>query len=307
MVPTYVALGVLIVASFVWCLWMIRRSRPLRGRTQVAWPSADLVKRRAPSGAAVAPAPATVARDYRITYQQRIYINIPFQLAVRFTLPGGLTKPGPKDESRDGHFEIITDDPSLTVKVELLFAEGSFEADRTSAEAALAKGDDTTLSFWLKPLKSEDCLLTVRIYHVREAPTEESVEQIQVTIADVGHGRTQASTTIIKKPAGVKTVETELDRAPLNIEVTSVLGLNARGLDLMLKSLGMLIALFLIALAYITGRQVDLIQSVELVILAIATPFGVKIADPAKGLLKPAKAEDDKVEDAKTKDAKAEK
>ena len=42
------------------------------------------------------------------------------------------------------------------------------------------------------------------------------------------------------------------------------------------------------------GRQVGGSEAVELVVLASATPRGVTVADPAQGLLKPAKAEDDK-------------
>jgi len=64
--------------------------------------------------------------------------------------------------------------------------------------------------------------------------------------------------------------------------------------SLMARSLGALIALFLIALACITGRQIDGSEAVELVLLAIATPLGVTVADPAQGLLKPAKAKDEK-------------
>jgi hypothetical protein len=287
--PIYVALAALIVATVVWCVWVIRRSLPLEGRFDPPRPPQ-------PSGEAAgmaAGAPRQVARDYRISYQQRIHINIPFELLVRFAMPGKLGGVEPGVEYRDGDIVIITDDPAPTVKVELLFDAGSFEADRKSAVATLAAESGPILRFWLKPLKSEYCLLTVLISHVSEAPTGESVEQIQVTTADDGHGVTQTSTTTVKKPAGARTAEKELDRVTLKIAVTSILGLNARGLDLLLKSLGALIGLFLVALAFITGRQVDWIQGVELVILAIATPLGVTIADPAQGLLKPAEAKGD--------------
>jgi hypothetical protein len=200
-----------------------------------------------------------VTKNYRIAYQRRIYVNIPFELSILFTSQRLVPPDVTGYQTREGHI-CISHTPA-DIMVELQFTEGSFEADRKSVKVSLNEKNDTTLSFWLKPLKSEDCLLSVRICQVEEGNPAPKV--------------------------------TELDWVALHIAVTSVLGLNAHNLDLALKGLGSLISLCLIALAYITKREVDWVQLTGMVFLALATPFGVTVAGSATDLLKPQAAKVD--------------
>ncbi len=278
-----ITLGFSIVAACVaWYVWVSSKLRPRQvqhGFSGSQAPPRDILLGAAPE------TKHTISKDYQIKYSRQVYVGIPFELQVTFADPGTLEKM-PKLVIRDGHIQFEASEDEPIVKVELVFATGSFETNSASQEKPLQKRDKTVFSFWLKPLKSEDCLLTVAISYVAQEQVEEKVEQIQVSAVQEASGQ-KMTTTLIKKPAMTQTVYRVLDQVTLNVSVVSFMSLNAWELNFWGRYLGAVISLVLVGISYLTGRNFDVPQALEYVILGVATPLGISVYDGAKGVLAP--------------------
>jgi hypothetical protein len=233
-----------------------------------------------------------ISKDYRVKYSRRVYVSTPFELTVAFAEPGTLRKSEPKLTVRDGRVLFQSPDPEPMIKVALLFAPGTFESNQTAQEKRLKKRGSTAFSFWLKPLRSEDCLLTVSISYAAPEQVPEQLEQIQISTVQEDYGQQRTTTTLVKTPRTLHWTYRPLDQVTLNVSAAGFLRLNARELDLLSKGLGALIALFLVTLSFVTGRALDWTQAVELVVLGVATPLGLTFYDGLKGTLKPPKPEE---------------
>jgi hypothetical protein len=278
-----IALGLSILAVCVaWYVWV---NRSLRSKeTQLGF-----------SGNATAPRDIllgadskirhTISKDYQIKYARQVYIGIPFELDIVFADPGQL-KIEPTLVVRGGHVQFETVEEEPIVKVEIAFATGSFEANETLQQKPLQKQGQTIFSFWLKPLKSENCLLTITISSATQEQIEEKVTQIHVSTVQDASGQ-KVTTTVIKKPPTTEKIYRQLDRVTLNVSVVSFMGFNARELSFLGKYLGAIISLLLVAISYFTGRNFDLPQAVGYLILGVVTPFGISVYDGVKGILAP--------------------
>jgi len=288
MLLTKTVLGILIlVACLVWYAWVnskLRARETRHGFSGRKVPPQDVLLGED------AKRVYTISKDYRIKYCRQVYVNIPFELRVAFAEPGSLKEKEPELIVRDGHIKFEVPEEEPTVKVELVFADGSFEANETTQEKPLKKDRETVFSFWLKPLKSEDCLLTVTISYAALEEVAEKVEQIQVSTVQETGGQ-QTTTTFVKKPATTQTAYRELDQVTLNVSVVSFLGLNAWELNFLGRGLGALITLLIVGISYATGRNFDWIEALEFLILGVATPLGISMYDGLKGSLKPPEPE----------------
>lgn len=289
MLLTKITLGILIlVVCLIWYAWSNSKLRPREARRGF---SGSIIPPRDALLGEEAERKYTVSKDYRIKYSRQVYVNTPFELQVVFAKPGTLKKEEPKIIVRDGHIQFEAREEEPTVKVELAFADGSFETNETIQEKPLKKQGETVFSFWLKPLKSEDCLLTVTISYAAQEKVEEKVEQIQVSTVQEAGGQQKTTTTLVKKPATTQTVYRELDQVTLDVSVVSFLGLNVWELNLLGRGLGALITILIVSISYVSGRNFDWIESLEFLVLGIATPLGISVYDGLKGSLKPPKPE----------------
>ena len=233
-----------------------------------------------------------ISKDYRIRYSRQVYVNTPFELSVVFAEPGTLRKSDPKLTIRDGRVLFQTSEPEPAVKVELSFADGAFEANQTVQEKPLKKRGSTTFSFWLKPLRSEDCLLMVSISHASHDQVPEQLEQIRVSTVQQDYGQQRTTSTLVKSPKRTCRVYKGLDRVTLNVSAVGFLGLSAQEMDFLGKSLGAMISVLLVSISYVTGRNFDWLQAVEFLILGVGTPLGITLYDGLRGTLKAPRPEE---------------
>ena len=227
-----------------------------------------------------------ISKDFAIEYTRQTYLNIPFELLVRFTKVGQIRLSGSQSIVREGHVEFEATESEPIVKVELLFDEDAFEANETSQEKVLKVDDETVFSFWLKPLKSENSLLTVTISYVHEEEIAEKLAQIQITTVEKNGVKQETATTEIKTPATVQMVNQKLDQATLNVSVVTFLGLNTWELSFLGKGLGALLAVVIVTISFVTGRNFDWLEVIELLLLGIAAPLGISFYDGLEGRLK---------------------
>jgi hypothetical protein len=233
-----------------------------------------------------------ISKDYRIRYSRQVYVNTPFELSVVFAEPGTLKKSDPKLTVRDGRVLFQTSEPEPAVRVELSFAAGAFEANETVQERPLKKRGSTTFSFWLKPLRSEDCLLMVSISCAAHEQVPEQLEQIRISTVQQDLGQQRTTSTLVKSPKRTRRIYRRLDRVTLNVSAVGFLGLSAKEMDFLSKSLGAMIAVLLVTISFITGRNFDWLQAIEFLILGVGTPLGITFYDGLRGTLKAPRPEE---------------
>jgi hypothetical protein len=158
------------------------------------------------------------------------------------------------------------------VQVELLFAEGEFSGSKTKAQQILKQSEDTLFQFVVKPLKDEDCILTVVISYV--------LPEVLLTFQT---RELMGNDTKAVNPQEVLSVD-------LVMTVNSLFGLSAGVASLAKNALGIVGAGILLFLAAKDGQLVtsnghlDTLKASAYMLFAIANIAGVPIVDAAKNL-----------------------
>ncbi|GAI08085.1 unnamed protein product [marine sediment metagenome] len=180
-------------------------------------------------------------------------------------------------------FEAFEEDP--LVQVELKFADGDFGANKTKETKKLKKTEETKYSFLLKPLKAEECILTVVISYVSSVPVPDTIIE-KVTIEkkitpEGGPDTIEESEQATIKPESAETMVLEVKTIDLLISVKMFFNMNAREIEFAKKALSPVVAAILLGVALYTGlieRQDFLIG----MIFSVITAAGITIADESK-------------------------
>jgi len=284
-------------------LWYIGTGRLLRGeRASLRGAEAGPPVALAGEVAAVPPPPATrggravskaptthrISRQFRLTYTRRIYVHKAFRLEV-VVAPEAQGLPELtaqerrqlKEAVRDRlEFEALEAEP--LVQVELKGDEEAFEILEAAQARPLSRDRDTRFPFLIKALKAEDCLLTVVISYLREIDVPEVVKTVEIveTVEESASGvRKTRVTKSIQTPAGQETIAAPLKTLPLTVEVKSFWRFSASGLSLLQKALGPVVVLILLAIALVSGRQIDRTEAIWYGIVGIANAAGIPLID----------------------------
>lgn len=228
-----------------------------------------------------------IDRWLRIFFSRGIYINRTFYVDVHIGPEGDsitLTQ-NEKDileiaKSERLRFEALEEAP--LVQVELKFAEGDFNANKTQEQQILKKKEVTKFRFLLKPLKAEHCILTVVISYVSTVPVPDQIIE-KVTIdktITLGEGpetkeHTEQATVT---PASTATKIVEIKTLELLVSVKSMFGMNASELALFQKALGPVLVVILLYIAFFTG-QVQRSDAIWYALVSIAGSAGIPIID----------------------------
>ncbi|GCE30774.1 hypothetical protein KDA_62580 [Dictyobacter alpinus] len=81
--------------------------------------------------------------------------------------------------------QINAQDPTPVLQAELHFVEGEFSCSRKVLRHRLHRHDETEFQFVVKPLKDEDCLVTVELFYMRETASTASQNETQIVAEKV--------------------------------------------------------------------------------------------------------------------------
>jgi len=232
-----------------------------------------------------------IERNLRIYYKNIIYINEIFCLDVNIGKEGEVLISLTEEEERELNiskserlkFEAFEPDP--LVQVELKFADGDFGANKTKETKKLKKTEETKYSFLLKPLKAEECILTVAISYVSSVPVPDTIIE-KVTIKkkitpEGGPDTIEETEQATIKPESAETMVVEVKTIDLRISVKIIFGRNAREIEFAQKALSPVVAAILLGVALYTGlieRQVFL----NGMILSVVNAVGIPVLDEVK-------------------------
>jgi len=132
-----------------------------------------------------------ISRDYQVVFSPQAFVHYPFGLRVVIAAEGfSEIKPVVSDfplngrchfeESyyynwpqaanedaqlvvQNGQFEFEVTEAEPAIRVELRFTGGVFQEPPSAQEQIVRRDRETTYSFWLTPLKAQECLLTIVI------------------------------------------------------------------------------------------------------------------------------------------------
>jgi hypothetical protein len=230
----------------------------------------------------------TIERELQLQYKRSIYVNKAFSL--RITIAG-------KDKiiSKDGkeidriridklNFKAYEKEPKVTV--ELKFAEGDFKVNHPKKTQKLKESEDTVFDFMVSPLKAEDCILTVVFSYTDKIPTpEKTTEKVVInktTTPEKGNKTTEYTEQTTTVPVQIVEKEIEIKSIDLIISVKSLLGLDAKQLDLVKKSVPAAVALIIFAYQIMSG-ELEGTDAIITAIPAVLAAFGVEGADKLLG------------------------
>jgi len=236
----------------------------------------------------------TIERNLRIYYSSSIYINKIFRLDVSIgedsEVPITPTNEEKKKlkkitQSERLKFDAFEKDPDI--KVELKFAEGDFSANKTQEKKKLKKDEETKFSFLLKPLKAEECILTVIVSYVSKVPVPDTIIE-KVTInkkieTEGGPKKTEETEQATIKPASTETIVLEVKAIDLPISVNCLDGLNEREVELAQKVIGSVVAAIVLGIAAYTGqieRQVFMTSMLLQVLWVAGITIAPKVLEP---------------------------
>jgi hypothetical protein len=226
----------------------------------------------------VQPSLYTVHRELRITYSRMTYTGKACHVNIKIAKEHGkfpdLT---PQErmsfkEVPEKWLQFDAHEREPFVQVELLFAEGEFSGSKTKAQQILKQSEDTLFQFVVKPLKDEDCILTVVISYV--------LPEVLLTFQT---RELMGNDTKAVNPQEVLSVD-------LVMTVNSLFGLSAGVASLAKNALGIVGAGILLFLAAKDGQLVtsnghlDTLKASAYMLFAIANIAGVPIVDAAKNL-----------------------
>jgi len=245
-----------------------------------------------------------IERNLRIYYRSSIYINKIFRLDVSIEKESKdpiTTTTNEKKKLKITHserlkFEALEEDPEI--KVELKFAEEDFSANKTQEKKKLKKEEETKFSFLLKPLKAEECILTVIVSYVSNVPVPDTIiEKVTINKKIETEGepkKTEETEQATIKPASTETIVLEVKAIELPISVKCLDGLNVGELELAQKVLGSVVAAILLGIALYTGQieRQDFMTGMLFQILGMAGITVVPEALEKAGLIKTDKPEE---------------
>ncbi|KON33750.1 hypothetical protein AC477_01230 [miscellaneous Crenarchaeota group-1 archaeon SG8-32-1] len=221
--------------------------------------------------------PTSIKRNVKISFKHSIYVNKTFSLIIRLTKNDILVYEDEKEiyqiKTDKLNFEAYEKEPKVTV--ELKYVEGDFEINQKKRIQKLNESKDTIFNFMVKPLKAEDCILTVVFSYKEKIPMSGKITEKVITKKSItpkkGNETTEYSeqTTIVPVEKDI-----EIKAIDLPISVKSFLRLNAKQLDILKKSIfgmtGLVFFTFQVLVGELEGFDA-LIGSVSL----LATIFGV--------------------------------
>lgn len=236
-------------------------------------------------GMPTVPVPETrgILAQYGISYAKRIYVDELFSLQVHLAEENAslTVKKGDKVVAagelgfiHEWYKQINAQEPLPKIKVDLIFADGDFQASSKSQTKEMALDNENIFTFQVKPLKSTDLFLQVQISYlgVRWQP-EKTVE---ITVADDGSKRT---TTVRKTPGGFMPNPQILVSEELVIQVKSFMNLNAADLAAASKIAAALLTLIYAAIVILGGMTDSVSGTIIVAITTLAGIFGIPIAD----------------------------
>ncbi len=290
----------LFLISLVWYIWAGRLMRgkraSLRG-TRVG-PTDSLAEAtplppptRGSQGAPTSVRPSArqwISREFRVTYNRRTYLHKLFSLNVVFIpeaqkLPELTAKERRvlKEAVRD-RLEFRAQDAEPLVRVELKCREDAFEILDAAQAQRLVREKETRFAFLLRPLKAEECLITVVISYLQREDVPETVKTVEIveTVEESAAGVSRTRVTrSIKTPARQRIVVLPVKTIPLTVEVKSFWRFSASGLSLLQKALGPLVVSLLLAMALLSGRKIDRMEAIWYAIVGLANAAGIPLID----------------------------
>ena len=294
--------GVLLfLISLLWYIWagrLVRGERASLRGTRVG-PTDSLAAEAAPlppptrgsRGTPTSVRPSArqwISREFRVTYNRRIYVHKLFSLSVVF-IPETQKLPELTAKERRVLQEAVRDrlefraqDAEPLVQVELKCREDAFEILDAAQAQRLGSGKETSFAFLLRPLKAEVCLITVVISYLQQEDVPETVKTVEIveTVEESAEGVSRTRVTrSIRIPAGQETVVLPVKTIPLTVEVKSFWRFSASGLSLLQKALGPLVVSLLLAMALLSGRKIDRMEAIWYAIVGLANAAGIPLID----------------------------
>jgi hypothetical protein len=237
--------------------------------------------------------PELLDRDFRVDYTRRVYINQACYVIVRIGPADRPLAPLTPAEAQvlvatvSQRLRFAAQEPEPRVEVALQFAEGTFYAARTTAVGVLHRDRESRFVFVVKPLKAEDCVLTIAVSYLEATTEPERVAQrlviertIQAPGGEARHEREEQTTVAPAAPVEQRRPVLTTERV---IGVKSVLHLNAGELGLVQKGTGTVLTAGLLVLGMQPGQTLDL----PYVIMALAPLLGIPLGEQAKKLFEP--------------------
>ncbi|MGD2066462.1 MAG: hypothetical protein PVI43_04755, partial [Candidatus Bathyarchaeota archaeon] len=190
----------------------------------------------------VLPKMFVIERDVEVQYKKIVYVKKYYALKVKIAPKGKISKPAKWEKTHGtGSLNFVAPEKEPRITVELKFDEEEFKANKKKETQKLDSKNENVFNFFIKPLKAEDCSLTIVIsYKNKVTVTNKITERIEInkTVTPSQGKQTKEiseQTTIIPQQSSEKDVE--LKTMDVVISVKSFLRLNATQLDILKKSL----------------------------------------------------------------------
>ena len=299
---TILIAGVLLfLISLLWYIWTGRLMRGERAslRGAQAGPQVPLAKEvaappprtrggRGTRTAASPPAKQLIRREFRLTYNRRVYVHKVFRLDVviapeaqRLPELTAQEKRTLKEAVRDRlEFETLEAEPLL--QVALKCDEETFQILEAAQAQPLGREQETRFPFLLKPLKAEDSPITVIISYLQEVDMPETVKTVEIveTVEEssAGVSKTRVTRRTVT-PAGRETVALPVKAIPLTVEVKSLWRFSASDLSLLQKALGPVVVILLLAIGLLSGQEIDRTEAIWYGIVGLANAAGIPLID----------------------------
>ena len=302
MLFTIITAGALLfLISLLWYIWTGRLMQGERAslRGARAGPAVPLAEEVAPPPtltrgerkarpAAKLPAKQLIRREFRVTYNRRIYVHKVFHLDVVIA-PEAQKLPELTAQERRRLKEAVRErlefeapEREPLVQVTLKCDEDDFEILEPAQTRRLSRERETRFTFRLKPLKAEDCPITVIISFLQEVDVPEEVRTVEI-VETVEEGASGVSRSRMTRravtPARRETVTLPVKAIPLVVEVKSLWRLSASDLSLLQKALGPVVVILLLAIALLTGQEIDRTEALWYAIVGIANAAGIPLID----------------------------
>jgi hypothetical protein len=250
------------------------------------------VKETSERSAAPTQPPFQQNRQLRVAFSRHKYIGQAFHVVVnigdnKLTALNELAKK--LKPERVDRLSFDAQEASPQVQVELQFAAGEFIANRRQDSRPLLPDRQTDFGFLVKPLKAEDCILTVVISYVTtqtiaEHPAQRTELSEDVTNAAGQETSHEQSVETVITLATTATQITPLWTADLVVSVKQIFGMNASTLSAVRALLGIVFAALIVGVGVVT-KKTDILHGGLVIGLALLTALGAPVYDVAKTLM----------------------
>lgn len=237
--------------------------------------------------------PTSINRNVKIRYKHSIYVNKTFSLTITLTQNDILISEDEKEIYRieTDKLNFVAYEKEPKVAVDLKFVEGDFEINQKKRIQKLNESDDTVFNFLVKPLRGEDCILTVVFSYKEKIPMPGKITEKVITKKIItpknGNGTTEyyEQTTVVPVEKDI-----EIQAIDLPISVKSFLRLGAIQLDILKKSIFGMVGLAFFTFQVLIG-ELEGFDAVTASVSLVATIFGVAGFDAIEDRLKGKKDE----------------